>query len=68
MRAGADHVVAEWTARATHPETRKHLEWDGMDLVLIRGGRICRNAVYSSASLRAGHKLSAPRTGRRGRG
>ena len=49
MRAGADHMVAEWTARATHPETRKRLEWDGMDLVLIRGGRICRNAVYSSA-------------------
>jgi len=49
LRAGADHMVAEWTARATHPDTRVRLEWDGMDLILIRDGRICRNAVYSSA-------------------
>jgi ketosteroid isomerase-like protein len=47
--AGADHMVAEWTARATHPDTGAMLEWDGMDLILIRDGLICRNAVYSSA-------------------
>ena len=47
--AGADHAVAEWTARATHPDTRRRIEWDGIDLIQVRGGRICRNAVYSSA-------------------
>ena len=47
--AGDDHMVAEWTAWATHPDTGRALEWDGMDLILIRGGKICRNAVYSSA-------------------
>jgi ketosteroid isomerase-like protein len=49
IRAGDDHMVAEWTARATHPDTGRVLEWDGMDLILIRDGRISRNAVYSSA-------------------
>ena len=49
IRAGGDHVTAEWTARATHPTTGRVVEWDGMDLILIRDGRIWRNAVYSSA-------------------
>ena len=47
--AGADHAVAEWTARATHPDTGRRVEWDGIDLIQVRDGRICRNAVYSSA-------------------
>jgi ketosteroid isomerase-like protein len=47
--AGADHAVAEWTARATHPDTGRRIEWDGIDLIQVRDGRICRNAVYSSA-------------------
>ena len=47
--AGAGHAVAEWTARATHPDTGQRIEWDGMDLIQVRDGRICRNAVYSSA-------------------
>jgi hypothetical protein len=25
------------------------VEWDGIDLIEVRDGRICRNAVYSSA-------------------
>jgi ketosteroid isomerase-like protein len=49
VRAGDDHMTAEWTARATHPTTGQVVEWDGMDLILIRDGRISRNAVYSSA-------------------
>jgi ketosteroid isomerase-like protein len=47
--AGADHAVAEWTARATHPDSARRIEWDGVDLIQVRDGRICRNAVYSSA-------------------
>jgi ketosteroid isomerase-like protein len=47
--ACADHAVAEWTARATHPDTGRRIEWDGIDLIEVRDGRICRNAVYSSA-------------------
>jgi ketosteroid isomerase-like protein len=49
IRACDDRVVAEWTARATHPDTGRALEWDGVDLIQIREGRICSNAVYSFA-------------------
>jgi ketosteroid isomerase-like protein len=48
IMAGDSHAVAEWTAQATHPDTGRRIEWDGMDLVLVRDGRIARNAVYSS--------------------
>jgi ketosteroid isomerase-like protein len=44
----ADTGVSEWTARATSPDGRP-LEWDGVDIVTCREGRIVRNAVYSSA-------------------
>jgi ketosteroid isomerase-like protein len=44
-----DRAVAEWTARATHPDTGRRIEWDGLDVIQVRDGRICRNAVYSSA-------------------
>jgi hypothetical protein len=47
--AGAEHAVAEWTAQATQPETARRIEWDGIDLIQVRDGRICRNAAYSSA-------------------
>ena len=46
---GERHAVAEWTARATHPDTGQPIEWEGMDLIQVRDGRISRNAVYSSA-------------------
>lgn len=49
IMAGDHHAVAEWTARATHPDTGRRIEWDGIDLILVRDGRIVRNAVYSSA-------------------
>jgi steroid delta-isomerase-like uncharacterized protein len=49
LAAGAGLAVAEWTARATHPESGRRIEWDGVDLIQVRDGRICRNAVYSSA-------------------
>ena len=29
LMAGAGHAVAEWTARATHPDTGQRIEWDG---------------------------------------
>jgi ketosteroid isomerase-like protein len=48
IRAGPDHATAEWTARGTHPDGRR-IEWDGIDLLVMRDGRISRNAVYSSA-------------------
>jgi ketosteroid isomerase-like protein len=49
ITGGPDHAVAEWTARATHPDTGQRIEWDGIDLIQVRDGRISRNAVYSSA-------------------
>jgi len=49
IRACDDFVIAEWTARATHPDTGLAVEWDGLDVIQVREGRICRNAVYSSA-------------------
>jgi ketosteroid isomerase-like protein len=49
IMSGEHHAVAEWTARATHPDTGASIEWDGIDLIQVRDGRICRNAVHSSA-------------------
>jgi ketosteroid isomerase-like protein len=48
LYVAADTGVAEWTARGTAPDGRL-LEWDGLDVINCRDGRICRNAVYSSA-------------------
>jgi len=31
------------------PRHGRVVEWDGIDLIEVRDGRICRNAVYSSA-------------------
>jgi ketosteroid isomerase-like protein len=47
--AGPDHAIGEWTAHATHPDTGQAIEWDGIDVIQVRDGKICRNAVYSSA-------------------
>ncbi len=44
----ADTGVAEWTVTATAPDGRR-LEYDGVDVMNCRDGRITRNAVYSSA-------------------
>jgi steroid delta-isomerase-like uncharacterized protein len=49
IHTGEDHAVAEWTARATSPDTGRVIEWDGIDLIQVREGKISRNAVYSSA-------------------
>jgi uncharacterized protein (TIGR02246 family) len=46
--AGADFVVCEWTATATHSDGRR-LEWDGIDVFPFRDGLIVRKDVYSSS-------------------
>ena len=45
---GGDTGVSVWTVRATAPDGRR-LEWDGVDIVNCRDGRVVRNAVYSTA-------------------
>ena len=50
QRAGADFVVSEWTASATHPDDGRRLEWDGIDVFPISGGLIVRKDVYSSSA------------------
>ena len=47
MRVGEDFVVSEWTARAT--KDGETLEWDGVDVFPIAGGKIARKDVYSSS-------------------
>ena len=49
LHVAADTGVSEWTARATAPDGRR-LEWDGVDIVTCRDGRVVRNAVYSTAN------------------
>jgi steroid delta-isomerase-like uncharacterized protein len=55
-----DLVVQEWTARATHVKplsrgavvaepTGKRIEWNGMDLIPFKGGKIKRKDVYSDS-------------------
>lgn len=41
--------VSEWTARATTPSGRR-IEWDGVDVMPIRDGRIARKDVYSTSA------------------
>jgi ketosteroid isomerase-like protein len=43
-----DTGVSEWTARVTATDGRR-LEWDGVDIITCRDGRVVRNAVYSTA-------------------
>jgi uncharacterized protein (TIGR02246 family) len=50
LRLGADFAVSEWTARATHPDDGRGLEWDGIDVFPITpDGRIGRKDVYSTS-------------------
>jgi ketosteroid isomerase-like protein len=51
LRVGADFAVSEWTARATHPDDGRGLEWDGVDVFPITpDGRIARKDVYSTSA------------------
>jgi uncharacterized protein (TIGR02246 family) len=45
-----DCCTSEWTARATAPDGRD-LEWDGVDVMPIRDGRIARKDVYSTSHI-----------------
>jgi uncharacterized protein (TIGR02246 family) len=50
LRVGDDFAVSEWTARATHPDDGRKLEWDGVDVFPIApDGRIARKDVYSTS-------------------
>jgi hypothetical protein len=50
LRCGADFAVSEWTARATHPDDGRTLEWDGVDVFPITAaGRIARKDIYSTS-------------------
>ena len=51
LRVGDDFAVSEWTARATHPDDDRRLEWDGVDVFPITAdGRIARKDVYSTSA------------------
>ena len=47
---GDEVCVSEWTASATAPDGRR-LEWDGVDVMPIEGGRIARKDVYSTSHI-----------------
>ncbi|MGZ4279208.1 MAG: nuclear transport factor 2 family protein [Solirubrobacteraceae bacterium] len=50
LRVGDDFAVSEWTARATHPDDGRRLEWDGIDVFpMTADGRIARKDVYSTS-------------------
>jgi hypothetical protein len=50
LRCGEDFAVSEWTARATHADDGRRLEWDGVDIFPITAdGRIARKDVYSTS-------------------
>jgi ketosteroid isomerase-like protein len=50
LRCGEDFAVSEWTARATHPDDGRTLEWDGVDVFPITAdGRIARKDIYSTS-------------------
>jgi steroid delta-isomerase-like uncharacterized protein len=51
LRVGDDFAVSEWTARATHPDDGRELEWDGVDVFPIAAdGRIARKDIYSTSA------------------
>ncbi len=54
---GADFVVSEWTATATHP-SGKEVSWDGIDVFPFEGDLILRKDVYSNASRRVPEQLA----------
>jgi uncharacterized protein (TIGR02246 family) len=50
LRCGEDFAVSEWTARATHPDDGRNLEWDGIDVFPVTAaGRIARKDIYSTS-------------------
>jgi uncharacterized protein (TIGR02246 family) len=50
LRCGEDFAVSEWTARATHPDDGRRLEWEGVDVFPVTAaGRIARKDVYSTS-------------------
>jgi len=51
LYVGADFVVQEWTAHATHPSGRA-VTWEGVDIFPFADGKILRKDVYSNASRR----------------
>src|SRR4051812_19683608 len=51
LRCGEDFAVSEWTARATHPDDGRQLEWDGIDVFpFTAAGLIARKDVYSTSA------------------
>jgi taurine dehydrogenase small subunit len=48
LYAARDFAVSEWTATATRPDGAT-IEWDGVDVFPLRGGKIARKDVYSSS-------------------
>ena len=55
---GADFVVQEWTAHATHTSGTP-LTWDGVDIFPFEGEKILRKNVYSNASRLVPQQLAA---------
>jgi ketosteroid isomerase-like protein len=50
LRVGDDFAVSEWTARATHPDDGRELEWDGVDVFpMTAAGLIARKDIYSTS-------------------
>jgi len=43
-----DFAVSEWTATATRPDGTR-IEWDGVDVFPLYGGKIARKDVYSTS-------------------
>jgi uncharacterized protein len=56
LYVGADFVVQEWTAYATHA-SGKELTWEGVDIFPFKDGKILRKDVYSNASRRVPEQL-----------
>jgi steroid delta-isomerase-like uncharacterized protein len=51
LRCDEDFAVSEWTARATHPDDGRTLEWEGVDVFPVTAdGRIARKDVYSTSA------------------
>ncbi len=47
LRVADDFAVSEWTAHAEKDGER--LEWDGVDIFPLAGGKIARKDVYSTS-------------------
>jgi ketosteroid isomerase-like protein len=47
LRVGDDFAVSEWTARGE--KDGAILEWDGVDIFPIVGGKLARKDIYSSS-------------------